>query len=199
MEAVEPIRHKSDIEKMKRLFRQKSLRDYALFTLGINTGLRISDLLALTVGDVLAGKGSRVHIADKLTLREIKTRKRRNIMLNETVRSALALYLRTRERRYPEDPLFLSRQRQKDGTLRTLSRSQAYHIIVDTARAAGIVSRVGTHTMRKTFGYFLYDNGKGKPIEFLMKIFGHSSPDVTLRYIGITQEEIDETYMDFSL
>ena len=106
MEAVEPIRHKSDIEKMKRLFRQKSLRDYALFTLGINTGLRISDLLVLTVGDVLAGKGSRVRIADKLTLREIKTRKRRNIMLNETVRSALALYLRTRERRYPEDPLF---------------------------------------------------------------------------------------------
>ena len=199
MEAVEPIRHKSDIEKMKRLFRQKSLRDYALFTLGINTGLRISDLLALTVGDVLAGKGSRVRIVDKLTLREIKTRKRRNIMLNETVRSALALYLRTRERRYPEDPLFLSRQREKDGTLRTLSRSQAYHIIVDTARAAGIASRVGTHTMRKTFGYFLYDNGKGKPIEFLMKIFGHSSPDVTLRYIGITQEEIDETYMDFSL
>ena len=199
MEAVEPIRHKSDIEKMKRLFRQKSLRDYALFTLGINTGLRISDLLSLTVGNVLAGKGSRVRIADKLTLREIKTRKRRNIMLNETVRSALALYLRTRERRYPEDPLFLSRQRQKDGTLRTLSRSQAYHIIVDTARAAGIASRVGTHTMRKTFGYFLYDNGKGKPIEFLMKIFGHFSPDVTLRYIGITQEEIDETYMDFSL
>ena len=199
MEAVEPIRHKSDIEKMKRLFRQKSLRDYALFTLGINTGLRISDLLALTVGDVLAGKGSRVRIADKLTLREIKTRKRRNIMLNETVRSALALYLRTRERRYPEDPLFLSRQRQKDGTLRTLSRSQAYHIIVDAARAAGMASRVGTHTMRKTFGYVLYDNGKGKPIEFLMKIFGHSSPDVTLRYIGITQEEIDETYMDFSL
>ena len=153
MEAVEPIRHKSDIEKMKRLFRQKSLRDYALFTLGINTGLRISDLLALTVGDVLAGKGSRVRIADKLTLREIKTRKRRNIMLNETVRSALALYLRTRERRYPEDPLFLSSQREKDGTLRTLSRSQAYHIIVDTARAAGIASRVGTHTMRKTFGY----------------------------------------------
>ena len=199
MEAVEPIRRKSDIEKMKRLLKANSLRDYVLFTLGLNTGLRISDLLALTVGDVLAGKGNRVRIADKLTLRERKTHKRRKIMLNETVRSALALYLRTRKRRWPEDPLFLSRQREKDGTLRPLSRSQAYHIVVDTARAAGIASRVGTHTMRKTFGYFLYDNGKGKPIEFLMKIFGHSSPDVTLRYIGITQDEIDETYMDFSL
>lgn len=199
MEAVEPIRHKSDIEKMKRLLRQKSLRDYALFTLGLNTGLRISDLLALTVGDILAGKGTRIRIADRLTLREQKTGKRRNIMLNDTVRSSLRQYLKTRTRRYPEDPLFLSRQREKDGTLRTLSRSQAYHIIVDAARGAGVTSRVGTHTMRKTFGYFLYDNGKGKPIEFIMKLLGHSSPDVTLRYIGITQDEIDETIMNFAL
>ena len=199
MEAVEPIRTKTDIEKMKRLFRQKSPRDYALFTLGLNTGLRISDLLALKVGDVLAGTGSRLRIADRITLRERKTGKRRIIMLNTTARDALAFYLRTRERRWPEDPLFLSRKRTADGSLRAITTLQAYRIIVKTARGCGITSRIGTHTMRKTFGYFLYDNGHGKPIEFLMKIFGHSSPDVTLRYIGITQDEIDETILDFSL
>ena len=200
MSPTEPIRDKKQLRELAEYFLKKNqLRNHVLIIFGAYTALRISDLLALTVGDVLAGKGTRIRIADRLTLREQKTGKRRNIMLNDTVRSSLRQYLKTRTRRYPEDPLFLSRQREKDGTLRTLSRSQAYHIIVDAARGAGITSRVGTHTMRKTFGYFLYNNGKGKPIEFIMKLLGHSSPDVTLRYIGITQDEIDETIMNFAL
>lgn len=197
MEAVEPIRHKTSIAMMKRILKARSPRDFALFTLGLNTGLRISDLLSLTVGDVLAGAGTRLRIAHRLSLRERKTGKRRNIMLNSTARDALALYLRTRERRYPEDPLFLSRKHEKDGSLRTLSRAWAYCIIVNAARTAGISSRIGTHTMRKTFGYFRYT--AGVPVEQLMKIFGHASPEITLAYIGITQEEIDETYTDFPL
>ena len=149
MEAVEPIRHKTSIARMKRILKARSPRDFALFTLGLNTGLRISDLLSLTVGDVLAGTGTRLRIATRLSLRERKTGKRRNVMLNST------------------------------------------------ARAAGISSRIGTHTMRKTFGYFRYT--AGVPVEQLMKIFGHASPEITLAYIGITQEEIDETYADFPL
>ena len=196
--AVEPLRKKSEIERIKRHLKSRSLRDYALFVLGINTGLRVGDLLALTVGDVLEGTGRRLRVGVRLVIREQKTRKIKRIILNDTARRALNEYLKSRERRFPEDPLFLSRQRNgKDGSLRALSRKQVWKVLSDAARACHVGDTIGTHTMRKTFGYYRYKTGH--PLEEIQKMLNHSSPAITLIYIGITQDQMDQSYRDVQL
>lgn len=76
-----------------------------------------------------------------------------------------------------------------------LARVAAYYIIRTACEEAGLEDKFGTHTMRKTFGYHHYK--KFKDVAMSQKIFNHSSPEITLRYIGIEQDEIDEIYANF--
>ena len=181
---------------MKRLLKTRSLRDYALFTLAINTGFRIGDLLALNIGDVLAGTGERFRITSRLIVREQKTRKKRLVILNGAARNALKAYISTRARRSAKEPLFLSRKRDSRGGFRPISRAQAWRRLSEAARGCGIAS-FGTHSMRKTFGYFHYK--AGQPLEEIQKLLNHSTPATTLYYIGITQEKLNQSYEDIEL
>ena len=187
MEFVQPIRDLKKIETIKKLLKQQSLRDYCLFVLGINSGLRISDLLKLTVSDVIENK----KLKDRIRLREKKTGKFKDFPLSDNAKSALKEYLKTRD--YNEnEPLFISRKNKG-----FLMRQQAYKIINNVAKEVGIKEKIGTHTLRKTFGYHAYNNGYD--ITLIQKLFNHSSPSTTLRYIGITQEEIDDVYLSLDL
>ena len=187
MEFVQPIRDLKQIETMKKLLKQQSLRDFCLFVVGINSGLRISDLLKLRICDVVEnGK-----LKDRITLREKKTNKFKDFPLSEKTKQALKEYLKTRD--YSNDePLFISRKNKG-----FLLRQQAYKIINGVAKSVGIREKIGTHTLRKTFGYHAYNNGYD--ITLIQKLFNHSSPSVTLRYIGITQEELDDVYLSLDL
>ena len=187
MEFVQPIRNLKQIETIKKLLKQQNLRDYCLFVLGINSGLRISDLLKLQVIDVIEnGK-----IKDRIRLREKKTNKFKDFPLSEKTKQAIKEYLKTRN--YKEnEPLFISRKNKG-----FLLRQQAYKIINDVAKSVGIKEKIGTHTLRKTFGYHAYNNGYDMAI--IQKLFNHSSPAITLRYIGITQDEIDDVYLGLDL
>ena len=187
MEFVQPIRDLKKIETIKKLLKQQSLRDYCLFVVGINSGLRISDLLQLTVSDVIDGN----KIKDRIRLREKKTKKFKDFPLSDKAKSAIKEYLKTRD--YKEnEPLFVSRKNKG-----FLLRQQAYRIINNVANEVGIKEKIGTHTLRKTFGYHAYNNGYD--ITLIQKLFNHSSPSTTLRYIGITQEEIDDVYLSLDL
>ena len=191
MEFVQPIRDVKQIETIKKLLKLQSLRDYCLFVLGINSGLRISDLLKLRISDI-SDKGK---IKDRIRLREKKTNKFKDFPLSNSTKSALKEYLKTRE--YNEnEPLFISRKNKG-----FLLRQQAYKIINDVAKSVGIKEKIGTHTLRKTFGYHAYNNGYD--ITLIQKLFNHSSPSVTLsvtlRYIGITQDEMDDVYLSLDL
>lgn len=187
MEFVQPIRNLKQIETIKKLLKQQNLRDYCLFTVGINSGLRISDLLNLTVNDVIEnGK-----IKDRIRLREKKTNKFKDFPLSDNAKSAIREYLKTRDYK-PNEPLFLSRKNKG-----FLLRQQAYKIINDVAKSIGIKDKIGTHTLRKTFGYHAYNNGYD--ITLIQKLFNHSTPAITLRYIGITQEELDDVYLSLDL
>ncbi len=198
MEFVQPLRTRADIERVKEALRKRSSRDYAMFVLGVNTGLRISDLLSLSVGDVLAGRGERIQIVKRLELRERKSGKAKSIPLASTARSALASYLRDRGSFLPDDPLFPSRQgRSEAGKPNPLSRCQAWRSLSLAARSAGVSERIGTHTLRKTFGYHCYL--AGVDVTRIQKMLNHSSPEVTLRYIGITQDELDGYYKELCL
>lgn len=181
MELVEPIRDKKQIQTMKKYLMEKNIRDYLLFTLGINSGLRISDLLKLTVEDV---------IKDRITIREQKTGKAKSFPLSDTCKKAISDYLK--ETGLRTGILFRSRKGRDP-----LSRIQAYRIFKDAARQIGINEAIGTHTLRKTFGYHAYQNGVD--ITRIQKLLNHSSPSTTLAYIGITKEELDAVYISLNL
>lgn len=182
MEYVEPIRSKNEIDNMKRYLKNSNLRDYLLFVLGINSGLRISDLLLLTVSDV-NGK-------DRIILREKKTGKSKDFPLSDTCKKAIKEYVATIE----VDRGCLFKSKKGD---RPITRIQAYRIIHEAARAIGITEAIGTHTLRKTFGYWAYK--KGVDITKIQKLLNHSAPSVTLAYIGITRDELDDVYINLNL
>ncbi len=187
MEFVQPIRDKKQIEAMKKVLKANSLRDYCLFTLGINSGLRISDLLKLKVADVVDGK----KVKDRIAIREQKTNKAKDFPLGKTATKAIQEYLLSRQAE-PGEVLFPSRKGHN-----SLTRQQAYNIINDAARAVGIKEQIGTHTLRKTFGYWAYR--QGVDLTIIQKLLNHSAPSVTLRYIGITQEQLDDVYLALEL
>jgi integrase len=180
MKYVQPIRDREKIEAMKEFLYRQSPRNHFLFVLGINTGLRISDLLPLQVQNV-RGK-------EYLTLYEQKTGKANRIRLNQTLKNAIQTYTRDM---LDDEYLFPSYRTDKP-----ITRIQAYRILQEAAAAVGLDS-IGTHTLRKTFGYFFYQ--KTKDVALLQSIFNHSAPSITLRYIGITQDIIDQAIEEFGL
>ncbi|OUN01122.1 MAG: integrase [Paenibacillaceae bacterium ZCTH02-B3] len=179
--AVEPIRDLSKIREVKNYLRQRSYRDYFLFTFGINSGLRISDILPLRVKDVRGVK--------YLRIKEKKTGNIRRVIITNALKREIEFYTAGMA---DSDYLFPSKRGNKP-----ISRMQAWHIINNAAQACGIDGPIGTHTLRKTFGYHFYQ--QTKDVAMLQEIFGHSSPSITLRYIGINGEMIDRALENFSL
>lgn len=189
MEFVQPIRDRKKIETMKKILKTQNVRDYCLFVLGINSGLRVSDLLNLSIGDVLDKKG---RVKDRISIREKKTDKTKDFPINDNSSKAILEYLSHRGPYEGEDPLFLSRKGEGP-----IQRAQAWKVIRDVARQVGITERIGTHTLRKTFAYHAYQNGHD--ITRIQKLLNHDSPATTLAYIGITQDELDQVYISINL
>lgn len=182
MEYVQPIRDKKQLEAMKKYLKGQSMRDYTLFVLGISSGLRISDLLALKVEDV---KGK-----DRITIREHKTNKTKDFPLSDNCKKVISEYLKHDS--LTSGVLFPSRKGNN-----AITRVQAYRIINEAAQAIGIRDAIGTHTLRKTFGYWAYK--AGYDIAIIQKLLNHSAPSVTLRYIGITQDQLDDVYINLNI
>jgi len=192
MKEVEPIKDKKQLENMKRYLKGNNLRDWLLFVLGINSGLRISDLLKLTIEDV-AGQ-------DRISIKETKTGKTKDFPLSDNCKKAVNEYLKSTN--ITTGVLFPSRKANGSGNTGAISRQQAYDIINKGAVEVGIITKnngvsIGTHTLRKTFGYHAYQSGFS--IELIQKLLNHSAPSVTLRYIGITKQELDKVYIDLNL
>ena len=184
---VEPIKSKKDLERIEGFLERHSKRNRLIFTFGINTGLRVSDILGLNVEDV-EGK-SYVEIKEK------KTGKYKRFPLNTKLKVLIKDYLQNeRCKSYSlteKEPLFLGKKHCR------LDRSQVYRFLNEACKQLGIMANVGTHTMRKSFGYHFYK--QYNDVALLQKILNHSSPAITLRYIGIAQEEIDLSYNNFEL
>lgn len=185
MKVVQPIRDKKKIEEMKIELKKRGTRDYLLFVTGINTGLRISDIIKLKVSDVLNEDRS---VKSHICIIEQKTGKRKRFKINNTLAREFAEY--TKDMKMTD---YLFQSRSGNGHI---TRIQAYRILNVVAKKIGL-DEIGTHTLRKTFGYWFYK--KTKDIAMLQKLFNHSSPSITLAYIGIEQDEIDEAYDDFEI
>ncbi|KMK94759.1 site-specific integrase [Rossellomorea marisflavi] len=187
MEYVDPIRDIENINAIKDILRTQSQRDLLLFVFGINTGIRISDLLSLKIADVWEeGKGK-----EFLCLKDSKSEEEGAFYLNGKIQEELQAYLSPLDYS-PDDFLFKSKKHAQ-----AITRQQAYRIINKAAKEVGIPGKIGTHTLRKTFGYHAYR--KGIAISILMKTFHHHSSSETLRYIGIHQDELRLVKVDVNL
>ncbi len=174
LNVVEPIRDKEVIKDIIDYLRLKSDRDALLFMFGIYSGLRVSDIIKLRVRDV---KGK-----DRVTVKETKTGKEKILKINSILRKEIAVYIIGKK---DYEVLFKSPR----GINKPISRQQAYNIINNAGKHFGL-ERIGTHTMRKTFGFHIYQ--KTKDITLVQKLLNHSSPEFTLAYIGMTQKTMED-------
>lgn len=198
---VEPIKDPKVIKNIRSILKAQSRRNELLFILGINIGLRISDILKFKMEDLVKPNGKTAK--DYVTIREVKTNKTKKFYMGDIVKRTIEAYVKETLGIIQGDYIFKSRK----GNNIPITRQQAYRILNNAAEALGLVERnskgiivsgeIGTHTMRKTFGYHAYKNGVS--LELLMDIFNHSTPAMTLRYIGITERQKQEVYLQSNL
>lgn len=179
---VEPIRSKTKLKQIYQYLYVKDPKYGLLFKFGINTGLRISDILPLKVSDIYNMNG---EFYEYLVIKERKTGKEKKIKINDMLRKSIGTFIRD-QKLSDEDNLFFS---SKGGHV---GRVQAYRVLKEAAGIFG-VENFGTHSLRKTWGYWTYKLSKYN-IALIMDTFNHSSANITLRYIGVNQDQKDELY-----
>ncbi|WP_033828006.1 tyrosine-type recombinase/integrase [Bacillus andreraoultii] len=187
MEYVNPIKNIDKIQAMKRILRKTSLRDLLLFVIGINTGIKLQDLLHLKVNDVWEEN----EMKEFLFLQVEKDEEVKAYYLNGRIEEVLREYLAYHQLK-PDDYLFKSKKNDQP-----ITRQQAYRIINHAAKEAGILEKIGTHTLRKTFGYHAYR--KGVAISIIKGLFNQHSTTETLKYIGINKSEKPIIKVDVNL
>ena len=176
IQTAKPIRDIAVIDNIKNGLK---MRDRVMFVIGINTALRISDIITLKKSD----------IKDCIELREKKTGKIKEFKLSPSVMALVKKYMSFTD----SDWLFPSRKYGGH-----INRITAYKIIKGVANVLGL-DHITPHSMRKTFGYQAFKN-QGVPLPYIMAAYNHSSIKTTMRYLGIEQEELnDELYSKMSL
>ncbi|MFV0529151.1 MAG: tyrosine-type recombinase/integrase [Lachnospiraceae bacterium] len=189
MAATEPIRNKEQLKALAEYFLEREqYRNHVMVVLGACTTLRISDILTFTWDDVYDEK--RGAFRSRITIIEQKTGKMKSIALNEQVIHALHLY-------YPHrrDRFIFSNNRKNS---KPISRMQAWRIIHDAATKIGIGGKISCHSLRKSWGYHAWTSSEVSPV-VIMEIYNHSSYEITRRYLGVAQDDLDRAYLSVSL
>lgn len=189
MFATEPIR---DVQQLKELadyyLKKNQLRNHVMIVLGVYTALRISDLLSLTWEDVYDFQ--KEQFLRHIRMTERKTGKSKRIAINKFALRALKKLFPHRKGKF-----IFSNGRKVE---KPISRVQAWRIITQGVKAVGIRGKISCHSLRKTFGYNAWKI-LHTPLTLLMEVFNHSSIQVTKRYLGIAQDDIDEVYLNIRL
>ncbi|CDF09678.1 putative uncharacterized protein [Eubacterium sp. CAG:76] len=192
MSTAQPIRNIDELEAFRRFYldNEPNLRYYALICLGVNSALRISDLLELRWKDVYDIKEK--HFRKHLVTTEKKTGKETRIAINKSTRKGLSRYMESLDDVTGEGYIFPGRYNNT-----ALSRSQAFRIIKHAADILNLENGISCHSMRKTFGYYAWKCGT--PPAILMDIYNHSSYEITKRYLGIKQDDKDSVFLKVNL
>lgn len=203
--AADPIKSMDDIIRVsKYLINNKRFRDNMLFIVGINFGLRVSDLRMLRfsnlINDNMTFKDS-FAVFEKKTRNTRKRKKNRYITINTAVIEAVTLYLQNTPGVSLSDYMFKSNARNSDGSNTPISIRSIDRILKGIANDLDLTAKVSTHTLRKTFCYWMmvYGQNDTRRLLLLQKMLNHASPAQTLDYIGLTQEEIGEAYRSLNL
>lgn len=206
---AEPIKSIDDIQRISEyLVSRGRYRDNMLFIVGINFGLRVSDLLRLRYNMIL-DQNLRFRdgfpILEKKTANTRKVKKNRYITINDSAISAITLYLREMNKQGKtvrmDDYLFRSESNHGGNQNKPMNRKSVDRIVKNMCEEVGVHAKVSTHTLRKTFGYhqMVMSGNDPRKLLLLQKIFGHSTVAQTLDYIGITREEIEDAYLTLNL
>ncbi len=179
MRFVEPLKDPQKIAELEQVLYQFAPKYGLYFVLGINTALRVSDLIKLKVSDVL---GSHIELSEQ------KTKKRKKILIPDHVRAKILSFIQGKKE---DDWLFEAKH-----TGRHIKRKTASKFLVKASRQIGL-KNINTHSLRKTFGYHLYK--ETNDLALVMKFLNHSNIANTLRYLGIDQEKEDQTMKNFNL
>lgn len=192
MGKTQPIKEPEQIHALKEYFYERGeIRNYALIVIGLNTSLRISDVLVLQWRNVynFKLKTYRQHIS----VLEKKTQKNNIVAINSSIIEALDLLRETEETITPETYLFTSRK----GENKPITRNYAFTLIKNASHSLGFEDNISCHSLRKTFGYQAWKQGVQPAL--LMSIYNHSSYEITKRYLGIAQDERDQVFMNIVL
>lgn len=201
----DPIKRMEDIDKICNfLINNNRYRDYMMFVVGINFGLRISDLKSLRFSHII---NDNLVFKDKFPVYERKTRNTRKkkvnryITVNSAVIEAVTLYLEHTSDVSLSDYMFKSNSNNGSNINRPISTRSVNRILEKIATDLSLDMKVSSHTLRKTFCYhqMLMSHNDPRKLMLLQKMLNHSSPAQTLAYIGITSEEIDEAYKNLNL
>ncbi len=186
MKEVDAVKTSEDIAVIHTLLKKHGSPDYAdIWKLGINVAFRISDLLSVRYSQINLDRR-------ELEITEAKTGKQRIVRLNST---AIEIIQR-RQSLYPDDIyLFQSHSNRGRSAGQPIDRSSVARKFKEIGEIVDI--QLGTHSMRKTRGYMMHIAGVS--IEQIARVLNHSSPTVTMSYIGLTKEETLKTYEEFEL
>lgn len=201
----EPIKSMDDIIFVSQfLLSNERWRDNMLFIVGINFGLRVSDLLTLRFSDLINENNT---FKDVFPIFEIKTRNTRKkkvnryISINDAVVDAVTTYLEHTPNVCLNDYLFRSESNNGKNSIEHLSPKSVDRILKGIANDCHLTNKMSTHSLRKTFGYhqMVMSGNEPRKLLLLQKMFNHSSMVQTLDYIGITEEEVDAAYRELNL
>ena len=186
MNFVEPIRDRKKIAQIKNQLRgQCRFRDLLLFVVGINTALRISDLLTLRIGHFI---DEQKQVRQRFWIHEQKRGKRHEVVINNSIQEAFEEYLAA----YPgvdDDPNhFIFFNTKANNFSASIRRGQAWKSITSICREVGVRGNFGTHSLRKTWGY--HARMQGVDLALIMHKLNHESIAYTKRYLGITDDEL---------
>ena len=191
MSTTQPIKDTEKLIRFREYYQYEDYnpRNHALIVLGLNSALRISDILELRWQDIHNNGSYRPHI----TVTEKKTGKTNQVMLNESAKTALET-LRLSLKKYDVSHYIFCSQKYP---YKNICRSQAFRIIKKAAAFCGLGEHISCHSLRKTFGYYAWKQGVQPAL--LMSIYNHSSYEITKRYLCIDQIEKDEVYQKILL
>ncbi len=186
---TEPIKDTKELKSLINFYNTKkpNTRNYCLIVLGLNTALRISDILSLKWNMIY--DFSKKKFKNRIVINEKKTGKTNIVPINKKLLICLQkLFLKLKPQGC--DYLFTKHTDRS----RPLNRTQAYRIVKQAANECNLTGNISCHSLRKTFGFFAWKQGTQPAL--LMAIYNHSSYNITQRYLGITQLEKDEIYMN---
>ena len=194
MKITQPIRDIAELKKIKRYYREvkPNKRNSLLVVCGLNTALRISDILKLRWKDVY--NENLLSFKSHIDVKEQKTGKKTTVFINKNLKEAFASFLKDiiakkgKLCEVMEQFIFLGQK----STDKPISRIQAFRIISEAAKKFLLSHKVSCHSLRKTFGYHAWKKGVSPAL--LTSIYNHSSYKITTRYLGIDQDDRDEVF-----
>ncbi len=191
---VDPIRDKQYIEQIKQYFLNKNqYRDYAIFVVGLNTGLRAGDLLHICIEDVIDQNGNFYSNNGHCTeIKEQKTGKIREVWFNQAAQEAILLYLKHRENYLLTEPLFISQKKDKHGNSKPINVRSYGEKLRAIEFELNLPFRLGTHSMRKSWSYHNIEEGTN--ITTIQHELNHSNQSITMAYAGRYDEERKQAY-----